>query len=228
MTRDDDLDQFYDLLRQLERRLGGKRRLGSSTGAMTWPPAGVYFFFEPGEYRRDGSPRVVRVGTHPLTATSRTTLWNRLSAHRGHIGGKSPGGGNHRGSIFRLHVGAALMARDPAAGWPSTWGVGSSAPATTRTTEQALERAVSAHLGNMELLWLSVPTPEERGFVERNAIALLSNARKTPIDLPSTSWLGHTAQREAIRDSGLWNVNHVYDPLEQAFLEAFARLVNAA
>jgi hypothetical protein len=36
-------------------------------------------------------------------------LWGRLSQHRGYIKG---GGGNHRGSIFRLIVGASLIERN--------------------------------------------------------------------------------------------------------------------
>jgi hypothetical protein len=71
-----------------------------------WPGRGVYFFFEDHEFREDGSTlRVVRVGTHAVSANSRTTLWNRLHTHRG----ASSGGGNHRGSIFRKRVGETLL-----------------------------------------------------------------------------------------------------------------------
>ena len=74
---------------------------------MDWPRRGVYFFFEPGESRSlsgTGS-RIVRLGTHALANGSRSTLWQRLSQHRGNAKGD---GGNHRGSIFRLLVGVAL------------------------------------------------------------------------------------------------------------------------
>lgn len=92
---------------------------------MPWPERGVYFFFEPDE-RRDPDPtsqRVVRIGTHALGARSRTTLWKRLSQHRGT---SNPRGGNHRGSIFRLLSGEALMNRDPSA-MAKSWGKDSSA-----------------------------------------------------------------------------------------------------
>src|SRR3954447_21389328 len=105
MTSAESLDQFYLLLRELADRYGGYRTLASCNGRMRWPERGVYFFFEPEEKRDDGDLRVVRVGTHALTSSSSTTLWNRLSQHRGHVGGSRPGGGNHRGSVFRLHVG---------------------------------------------------------------------------------------------------------------------------
>ena len=140
------LSRFYGLLAELESRLGGSRRLLECDSRSGWPTRGVYFFFEPGELREDGvTPRVVRVGTHALLGTSRSTIWGRLSQHRGNVGGTRPGGGNHRGSIFRLHVGAALLARDE---WPdeirATWTVGHSAGAVARAGEYPLEQAVSS------------------------------------------------------------------------------------
>jgi hypothetical protein len=45
------------------------RMLADCTGRDGWPRHGVYFFFEGGENRADGSPRVVRVGTYALRLT---------------------------------------------------------------------------------------------------------------------------------------------------------------
>ncbi len=106
-----DTARFYELLADLEARLGGARVLADCSGRMNWPERGVYFFFEPGEARAsaEGRRRVARVGTHALIAKSQSTLWRRLSQHRGVA---STGGGNHRGSIFRLLVGIALAHRD--------------------------------------------------------------------------------------------------------------------
>lgn len=66
-----DTTRFYLLLNALAGRVGGTRLLRDCTGAQNWPRHGVYFFFEDGEQRADGSRRVVRVGTHALTPTSR-------------------------------------------------------------------------------------------------------------------------------------------------------------
>ena len=139
--------------------------------------------------------RIVRVGTHALKPGSKTNLWTRLSQHRGQ---ENTGGGNHRGSIFRLIVGTALIARD---GYQfATWGDGNSASADVRATELGLEREVSTVIGAMPFLWLAVdddPGAESlRGDIERNAIALLSNFDKQPIDPPSAGWLGHWCDRE--------------------------------
>ena len=102
-----DMDRFYGLLEALRDSLGGYRRLADCNGKMGWPVGGVDYFFEDGEMRRDipEMRRVVRVGTHALTATSNTTLWSRLKQHKG----SGHGGGNHRGSIFRAHIGTALI-----------------------------------------------------------------------------------------------------------------------
>lgn len=81
-TQEKDVDKFYAFLHELGARIGGQRKLRECTSASGWPSQGVYFFFEDGETRLDGSPRVVRVGTHALTTKSTTTLWNRLSTHR--------------------------------------------------------------------------------------------------------------------------------------------------
>lgn len=106
-----DLQRFYELMAELDAQVGGKRLLRDCHGRMDWPLRGAYFFFEHGEARLQsgGGPRVVRVGTHALKVGSRTTLWKRLSQHKGVA---RSGGGNHRGSIFRLIVGTALLNRD--------------------------------------------------------------------------------------------------------------------
>ena len=225
-TYEIDLNRFYNLLAQLEMKCGGKRRLTQCHGHMDWPKRGVYFFFEEGELRADGTtPRVVRVGTHGLRKSS-AKLWSRLSQHRGTVGGSMPGGGNHRGSIFRLHVGTALLASGR---WPDSirhsWAVGKNAPLDVRRDEYPLELAVSKHIGAMPLLWLEVDDPpgpmSDRGIIEAGSIALLSASKWLAVDDSSTRWLGRQANRNLVRESGLWNVNHVQDEPDAKFLDVF-------
>ncbi|MFA9430754.1 hypothetical protein [Egicoccus sp. AB-alg2] len=220
------LDELYAAIGELRTRLDGARQLADATGRSGWPDQGVYLFFEAGEYREDGvTPRVTRVGTHALTATSKTRLWTRLAQHRGSVGGTNPGGGNHRGSVFRLHVGTALIARD---GWPGaapTWGRGSNASREVRNQEAELERAVSRFIGAMPVLWLDVPERADRRVIEAGLIALLSDAGRESLDPPSQTWLGHHANRDAIRRSGLWNVNHIYEAPNRAAVDEFCRHV---
>lgn len=230
MSRLGDLETFYRLLDVLKASEGGYRYLNTANGRMSWPARGVYFFFEEGENRSDSGSggRVVRVGTHALTEGSRTTLWNRLSQHKGVA---RTGGGNHRGSIFRLLVGTALMAHDSSSKVPS-WGKGSSAGRDTREAEEKLEKAVSETIGAMPFLWLNVddaPGKEsKRSIIERNAIALLSNYCKQPLDPPSKGWLGYHCDREKVRLSGLWNQNHVDDSYDPGFLQVLEEMLRQA
>jgi hypothetical protein len=226
--RHEHLIRFYSLLDRLEKNIGGARTLAACSGRLDWPERGVYFFRESGECRTQTGvgPRIVRVGTHGLKTGSATKLWTRLSQHKGQ---PSTGGGNHRGSIFRLIVGAALIGRDRRE-FP-TWGDGNAAKSDVRNGERPLECEVSTVIGSMPFLWLSLEDeagPESRrGYIERNSIALLSNYNKPPLDLPSHDWLGRHCDRERVRNSGLWNSNHVDESNDPAFLDELEWLVSA-
>jgi hypothetical protein len=193
---------------------------------MEWPHRGVYFFREPGEDRSDSGqgPRVVRIGTHALKSGSKTSIWNRLSQHRGTV---SSGAGNHRGSIFRLIVGAALIHRDEQS--CATWGQGSNAPREVREKEQTIEQQVSKKIGELPFVWLAIDdepgSDSLRGYIERNCIALLSNTNKEAIDPATEAWLGNSSDRKKVRESGLWNQNHVDEKYDPTFLDVFEELI---
>lgn len=221
------LVQLYSILNSLKNRIGGLRRLADCSGRLDWPKRGVYFFHEQGECRSDSGdgPRIVRVGTHALRAGSHTTLWMRLSQHRGDL---ITGGGNHRGSIFRLLIGASLIKKENL-DFPS-WGKGNFANRDIRRAEIALEQRVSRVIGGMCFLWLPIddePGPKSlRAYVERNSIALLSNYNKPALDPPSPEWLGHYCHRQRVRNSGLWNQDCVEGVCDPAFLHIIDRLVS--
>jgi len=218
------VQQFYILLDELEQRLGGKRLLKDCTST-GWPHRGMYFFFEPGEQRSvtGSGARVVRVGTHAVKADSKTSLWYRLSQHKGKV---RDGGGNHRGSIFRSHVGTALLARDGLT--LDTWGMGSSAVPAVTQAEHIHEQRVSQTLGQFGVLWLAVDDEPGknslRALLERNVIALLGGVNEGT-DPASKGWLGRWAKAPMIRQSGLWNVRHVNDRFDPEFLSMWERLV---
>lgn len=238
-----DLEDFYKILGELESRLGNRRRLGDCDGRMGWPQRGVYFFFERGEDRRESGKgsRVVRVGTHATDnrrPSPHNTLWRRLYQHRGKL--RSGYGG---GSIFRNHVGRSLMARD---GRPCSYAWREIQP-QKHERDYELEKHISGVIRDMHFLWLAVldkPGPDsERGYIERNAIALLSNhCKKHAVDAPSQSWLGkcqHTAYQngapadnwtlkaaKSIHDSGLWNVKHVNEEYDRRFLDRLKHFVD--
>jgi hypothetical protein len=238
MDRLQDLIRFYEIMDRLSKRLGGPRPLAGCNGRQNWPQRGVYFFFEAGETRSHSGtgPRVVRVGTHAITSGVDTSLWNRLSQHRGTA---KSGGGNHRGSIFRSLVGSALQ-QAPGVPTVRSWGhkqdlaqaarsLGGSID-KLRAEELPLELAVSKYIGAMPFLWINVPDAPSRdslrSVIERGAIALLSNWQKPALDPPSKGWLGSDCNRDAVRRSGLWNVNHVDEAYDRAFLGVMEECVS--
>ena len=198
------------------RAQGGDRYLRDCTARTGWPARGVYFFFEPGE---------VRIGTNAPTGGSKVTLRQRLQMHKG-----IPDGGSHHRPVSRLHVGAALLARGGSPpGIGRTWSRGSSSGSDeVRAVERPLEKVVSEYIGAMPFLVAAAddePGPESiRGYIERNAIALLSGMG-LEVDPPSPEWLGRACPHPAVRSSGLWNVDHVGDLYAPGSLDRRAELV---
>lgn len=227
-TRNRHLEEFYGLLNDLEKSLGGKHLFKNCNGKLSWPERGVYFFFEPGEFRAHNKNeyRVVRVGTHMVSKGSKATFWNRLKTHRG----TENGGGNHRASIFRLHVGDAIIRKSAGKISIPSWGKGQSVSREIQAAELELEKKVSEYIGNMSILWINVPDASgpasDRAFIEKNSIALLSGPCG-PIDMPSNKWVGNFGFNEAIRKSGLWNVNYVDYNYDERFLNMFAKYIDA-
>ncbi len=241
MKATEQLRDFYAMLERLAERFG-MNRLGDCTGQMYWPDRGVYFFLDPGEPRGGAPfgaegigyssesasefvlPRVVRVGTHALNPGSSSTLWKRLHQHRG----QSTGLGNHRGSVFRKHVGRALLARDGVS--HPTWGIRQTASRDVRLGEAELEMRVSDYLRDLLVVYVPVPDPAGpeslRAFVERNAIALLASEGRR-FDPPTAEWLGLDSPSTAISSSGLWNVAHVGEKVDADFPDVLDRLVSA-
>lgn len=182
------------------------------------PASGVYLFFDEREKRLKHVEqlRVVRIGTHGVALGSKASLRNRMRTHFGTSGGE----GNHRSSVFRLHVGRSLINAKLACSVPS-WGK----PANDTDMlqgERELEQAVSRYLAGLLVLLIAIPgesdKTNDRAYVEQNLIALLSNRCK-PLDPPSSAWLGLSSAKPEIRKSGLWNVNHVDQRFDPEFLD---------
>ncbi|WP_396611734.1 hypothetical protein ACH9L7_00150 [Haloferax sp. S1W] len=230
MERQRDIDRLYQLLENLEETVSGKQKLKDCTGYMDWPDRGVYIFFAPDEYRDTGDQlRVTRIGTHAVSEGSSTSLWDRLRTHRGAMRGTYEGGGNHRGSVFRKRVGEAIVDSEALTEEYPNWGSGSTAKRELRLDELEMEKRVSDYLRDLPFLWVNVddePSAEsQRAFIERNMIALLSNYQRAAVDARSDEWLGHHSRSEKLRESGLWNVNHVDEEYVPAFLDDFAAAV---
>jgi len=243
MSRLGDLVHFYSLMDELEQKLGGAKKLYDCKQGIDWPVWGIYFFREEGEFRcltslathqlhtTNRKLRITRVGRHNISRYSGSNLWSRLQGH--YKGSYRKSFGNHRKSVFRKHVGAALIRRDQLES-PS-WGkslANVSDPGQIRRAELPLERDVDSLLGEMEVLWLEVnDMPSYEDFkalcdaIKQHSIALLSNFAKLPLDTPSQEWLGNFNPNYDLRTSGLWNQKYVWSKYDPNFLNTLEGLI---
>ncbi|MCB1517588.1 MAG: hypothetical protein KDJ19_08255 [Hyphomicrobiaceae bacterium] len=200
--------EFYGVIQSFVDQ-NGIHSFESFTSLQNLPRRGVYFFFDPDEETKwSGSvPRIVRIGTHAVSIGSKSTLRTRLRAHFG----QKDRSGNHRASIFRLHVGNALIqSRSLSERYPN-WGQGMSASKEIRAAERSLEIEVSEYLGRLLMTYVELSDlpgkQSQRSQLENSAINFLG-ADMIPIDEPSPNWLGRMALPKQIRETGLWNIQH--------------------
>ncbi|WP_291811506.1 DUF6884 domain-containing protein [Limnobacter sp.] len=216
-------NRFYDLLWRLQK-MPGQMVPFNDFEAKNLPKAGVYFFFDGQESTRffhRETLRVIRIGTHGVSKGSKSLLWHRLRTHRGN----DDGSGSHRSSIFRLHVGNAILASQKKD--LVSWGVGDNASKEIRDSELQLELEVSQYIRGLRVAYLPVldeaGADSDRSYIEKNSISLLTQGG--PIDLPSVNWLGNYSSSQYVKSSGLWNVNYVGDNYDPQFLSVFEKLV---
>lgn len=205
--REREIDELYEDLAEFSFPRSGPVPLSECD-----PPteAGVYLFFEPGELRRNGGPRIVRVGKAgyvKLDINLRSRLL-RMHLHGTHRDEQYDSQNRLLSSVFRKHVGRALIERDDVR--CPTW-MRSKAPSSTeeRHAEAELEKCVTKVMEAMSVTWLVVQEPDRRSRIEGELIRMLSNYRRQAVDPPSEDWLGRFHDDERIRDSGLWNIEHV-------------------
>ena len=205
-------------MKRLERHTGGRRSLGEIQRA-DCPRKGVYFFFEKGEIRSGSGTgdRIVRVGSHAFHDGQCATLWSRIKKHQGAQRPEK----RQRSSVFRNRVGNAVCRQDSGLGprnWPKDADRGDSA---------RIEKRINRRMWPMTALLLPVGCRTDRGYIERNGIDLLSEYGKAaPIDPASEDWLGHWCNRKKVKQSGLWQSNHVDDQYDPGFLELLEEYVD--
>jgi hypothetical protein len=181
--------------------------LATSLPRLEFPPPerplganGLYFIFERGEVAHGGD-RIVRVGSH----TGHGNLLARLREHVTH---------NKDRSIFRKHIGRALLAK---AGDPflDDWNRDLTSHAARAqfsgridmTRQAQVEEAVTRHIrANLTFCMIGTPDPEEALALEKRCIATVAQC---PGCQPSPAWLGSYSPIAAIRESGLWQAQHL-------------------
>lgn len=220
------LTAAYAILDEL-RDSPAHRPFEKCKGSDDWPSAGVYVYYDPQQNRilAPTHPKIVRIGTHGVSDGSISTLWQRLKAHKGDLSGL----GNHRTSIFRLHIGTALIASNRLQ-CPS-WGSTARPSAAELEGEKEIERAVSEYIGRLHISVLPIiddaSKRSDRAYVEQNLIAIMSG-RPCPVECCSESWLGYRCENPAVVRSSLWNVNHTNEAFDPSFCSILEQFVAVA
>lgn len=174
----------------------------------TFPPSGqvrdgdgIYLVFEVGEVGHGGE-RVVRVGSH----TGAGNLFARLREHVT---------ANKDRSIFRKNIGRAILSR---AGDPflDDWDLDLTSNANrlkfAGRVDSAKQTAVEAQVTNyvkekMTFTVIPMPDPKTALSLERLIIGTLSACGECKA---SPDWLGSRSPKAKIRESGLWQEQHLY------------------
>jgi len=159
------------------------------------PAKGIYVFFEQGETdvcQGVRVPRIVRIGTHKKDGR----FTGRIRQHYRRVNSLR---GSKNGSVFRKHVGSALLRMADPQDPRLELSLGQKGGSYFEVEEE-----VSKTLrNNFTFSCIRVDDAADRIYIEKGLIALL--ARYSPLK-PSKNWSGHHAANEKIRDCGLWNV----------------------
>ena len=166
------------------------------------PQNGIYVLFEKGENGHNGD-RIVRIGTH----TGENELINRLNQHFIKE--------NKDRSIFRKNLGRCFLNRisDP---FLEKWNLDLISRANREKHEdevdfeyqQEIEHRVTGYLqGAFSFAVIQVSDKERRASLEARLISTISTCDGCE---PSQLWFGNYSPKKKIRESGLWQEQHLY------------------
>jgi hypothetical protein len=183
------------------------------------PSNGIYILFEKGEVTHDTN-RVVRIGTH----NGDGNLPSRLKSHFIKE--------NKDRSIFRKNIGRAILnkANDS---FLEQWEL----DLTSREAKVNLQHKVDLIKQKMikrqvtefiqKNFWFAVFPVEKREDRLLWESKIISTVSRCVECRPSENWLGLYSPKDKIRESGLWNVNELYNqPLSAEEFEKLKRIVS--
>jgi len=159
--------------------------------------------FEKGE-KFNGFDRIVRVGT----LIGENHLRSRLNQHFVKE--------NKNRSIFRKNIGRCFLNMDNSK-YLDLWELDSTSKADKDKNlklldlnfEKQLETRISNYIqNNLSFCVFQVDTKEQRLFWESKIVSTLAKSKELT---PSKNWLGNYSTKEKIRQSGLWQVNELYN-----------------
>lgn len=170
---------------------------------------GLYVLFENGE-KHNGLDRIVRIGSHDGN--------NNLIKRIGHHFMKN----NHRGSVFRKHVGRCFLNVEENQ-YLEHW----NRPFKSRLEkevhgkfvnleyEKNYEEMVSSHIHD-KLSFVLIPKIYDKLQRDRIEEGLISSLNQSNQKTSSENWLGNYHPDNRIRNSKLWNIEYLkHQPLDK-------------
>jgi len=182
------------------------------------PENGIYFFYEQGEIWGHGGqkPRIVRIGTHrDGNFKSRIGEHYLLDESKMNFDAAQPA--PHERSIFRKNIGRALLnqQRDD---YLQIWEI----DFTTKKNrekfghfrnvrkEKELESEITRILReNFSFRFFEISSQMERMGAKGLESALIGTVAHCQLCKPTKNWLGNFSPKRQIKESGLWQVQHI-------------------
>lgn len=183
------------------------------------PDNGIYFFYEKGEVWGHGGrrPGIVRVGTHKDgNFQSRVAEHFLFNERKMDFDAKSSP--PHDRSIFRKHIGRALLNRDGDS-YLEIWNKDFMTKEDIRKfghkrdirKEKKIERAVTEIIrSTLSFRFIKVSGQGIRIDLEKRLIGTLAQCS---VCQASPRWLGLHSPKKQVRESGLWLVQHLSAPM---------------
>jgi hypothetical protein len=182
------------------------------------PVNGIYFFYERGEScgHDTSMNRIVRVGTHK-DGNFRSRIAEHYLLNEGRATFTSNQASPHDRSIFRKHIGRAILNRDRnpyLAVWDITF---TSRQARNQhshlrdvQTEMRIETEVTKTIRqNFSFRFVELEGQDNRMGTDGLERALIGSLARCLVCRASADWLGHSCSKAQVRNSGLWLVQHL-------------------
>jgi hypothetical protein len=178
---------------------------------------GVYFCFEMGERRRDGQPRVVRVGI-----ADSQTLYDRLDNHRTSTQISTFASLVYGAMAYRNGLDADLARRFSVSHddfydyldlnyTDILRRAGQNGNAIVTEMRDFEVKSVLPYMRELIVTWIEVADPAFRTRAEEEATTILSNYWRgaASIDAPCPKWLGRRSHKPEVQLSAQWSSEYV-------------------
>ena len=218
-----------ELCRSLHQQLEALPIIRFPFDLTSLPNNGIYFFYEDGEYWGHGGerPRVVRIGTHRKDGNFRHRIGEHFALDERRMNFDATRAAPRERSIFRKHIGRALLKQrgDP---YLAVWEIDFTSREKREkyghlrdiAKEKVVESEITARLReSFSFRFIIVDGKGTRRGLEQQIIGTVAQCSQC---CESKNWLGTDSPKPEIRESGLWQIQHLkasaLSPAETDFL----------